>query len=296
MRVGVIIAAVAAIGLAAVVLMKMNEAPPSSSNVQASGQSIKTGNIYVAAQPIPLGTIVTQDMIAIQPWPEHLVLESFIRADGGPDKVVGSLARASFQPQEPIIQSKLANPKDPNFLASELPRGMRVITIPTTETEGVGGFVFPGDHVDVMLTHKVEKEKHDERTPGPDFEEESVTETLLTNVMVLAVDQRANGIERDRDGKLIIPRSVSLMASPTDAQRLRLGQQLGKLTLALRSIADRESSDPLVLTQPEEVTQYRMKRTGGGESGGVLVYRGAPEKDSIYKNNNNRGANQGVIP
>ncbi|MFM9890936.1 MAG: Flp pilus assembly protein CpaB [Rickettsiales bacterium] len=286
MRFGGLIAAIVFAAIAAVIVLRMsagtsNNAPVGQPVQQPQAAPLKTVNVFVAAQNIPIGTSLTQDMVAIQPWPEHLVLPGFIRAEGGVGAVVGMVARTPFQPQEPIISTKLANRDDPNFLAGMLPKGLRVITIQTNEIEGIAGFVFPGDHVDVMLTHDVDKMVVDPGVngvvPPPRTERETVTESLLNNVKVLAVDQRATGAATtDPNGKPVVPRSISLMVSPTDAQRLRLAAQKGTLTLALRSLGDRESSDPLTITTPKDITQFPDPSAGLGQvdNSTVTVVRG----------------------
>lgn len=281
MKPGVIIAAVLAVGVAAVVFMSMNKPPaPAPSQAQAvAAPQLKTVNVYVASQAIPVGTKITPEMLTVQPWPENLVLESFVKSDAGAKDAVGYVARGSFQQNEPLIKSKLANPSDPNFLAGELPKGMRVVTVMTTETDGVAGFVFPGDRVDVILTHDVQDVRSDMLDPSrPQLVNNSIAETLLTNVKVVAVDQRASGAKTtDEQGKPIIPRSVSLMVSPTDAQRLRLGQKVGTLTLALRSLEDRDSADPLIVTGVGDISQHKQSQSldVGGVSSDVKIYRGA---------------------
>ena len=279
---GVIIAAVVAIVIAVVVFRNLETQTPAPATAQTtvSAPEVKSVNIFVASQPIPLGTVVTQEMLAIQPWPEHLLLDGFVKADGGAQNVIGFVVRSPFQQQEPIITSKLAKPSDPNFLAGELPKGMRVVTIITNETEGVAGFLFPGDHVDVILTHDVEYKDNvmdpATLTPKEQTRKSPVTETLLTNVTVMAVDQRATGAKAtDSEGKLIVPRSVSVMVSPTDAQRIRLGQKVGTLTLALRSLADRESADPITITEEKDISQFKKPENQQTESlGEIKIYRG----------------------
>lgn len=281
MRFGGLIAAIVFAAIAAIIVLKMSAGRESAKSELQPGQQaqVATTNIYVAATEIPVGTKIEESMVSIQPWPQHLVLEGFMKAEEGAS-VVGMVARAPFQAQEPILANKLSNANDPNFLAGTLPKGMRVITIRVNEIEGLAGFVFPGDFVDVLLTRDVQKW---ETTPpavagamGRVREQtDTITETLLTNVKVLAVDQRAsNANATDKDGKLLIPRSVSLMVSPVDAQRLRLGQQKGTLTLALRSLADRESADPLTLTGTGDISQYEEGTGVGPTDGGVSVIRG----------------------
>lgn len=290
MRFGGLIAAIVLAAVAAVIVLRMsggNDAPAPQPGDTAAAQPVQTTNIYVAAQPIAVGTTVTADMIAVQAWPSHLVLDGFVTTDSD-QKIEGMISRAPFQQQEPILLSKLSNMNDPNFLAGSIPKGMRVISIQTNEIEGVAGFVFPGDFVDVILTHDIKKwvfpPSNDQGRPEGREETDSVTETLLTNAKVVAVDQRASGAgATDEQGNLIVPRSVSLMVSPADAQRLRLGQQKGTLTLALRSLADRETADPLTVTGNKDISQVpEFGTTGGasGNTGGVLVVRGTEAGES----------------
>ncbi len=309
MRPGVIIVLLIAIGLAAAVLMTSENQTAAPAPAQTAAPEIRTTNIYVAAQPIPIGTVVRQEMLTIQPWPEHLVLPGFIRADGGAQNVVGFVTRAPFQPQEPIINAKLAKPSDPNFLAGELPKGMRVITIMTNETEGVGGFLFPGDHVDVMLTHDVDRPRVNPSNHRVELQRDSVTESLLNNVTVLAVDQRSAGSQTtDAAGLLKIPRSVSLMVSPTDAQRIRLGEKIGTLTLSLRALADREAADPMTLIQRKDISQYNLAPPDvdlsdtkaapvatpeASSDSDVVIFRGAP-KESYLPPSDSTANNAGV--
>ena len=311
MRFGGLIAAIVLAAIAAIVVLRMTDKPaPVPVTAAAPAKEANKVNIYVAAVPIPIGSTITQEMLAIQPWPEPLMLPGFISADAasqtiadkavggaapaGAQNIIGTVARSPFQQQEPIIESKLANPKDPNFLAAGLPKGMRIITIQTNETEGLAGFIFPGDHVDVILTHDV-KQPYSEPTSSNGIttvtagvRDEPISETLLNNVTVLAVDQHASGAgATDKDGKLLIPRSVSLQVSQVDAQRIRLGQKVGTLTLSLRSLADRDAADPATLVKANDISQYKTgaietptATSGGSGSGQVTIYRGAPKDNS----------------
>ena len=287
---GLIVAIVLAAVAAAIVLMRTSEAP-APTTPQAAAQAVKSVNIYVAAKEIPVGSKITEDMIAIQPWPENLVLDGFAKADAGGAAVIGTIARGTFQAQEPILASKLANANDPNFLAGELPKGMRVITIATNEIEGVAGFVFPGDRIDVLLTREVEREvpthsDADAQAASSAAKPNPITETLLANVKVAAIDQRSSNTgSTDKDGKLLVPRSVSLIVSPTDAQRLRLGAKAGTLTLVLRSLADHDAADVLTVTGMGDISQFKTEEKAQVQEDGVRVLRGAPsDSKEILKN------------
>jgi pilus assembly protein CpaB len=262
--------------------------------VQQAAQQEKTLNIYVAAKPISIGATITEDMVATQPWPEHLALEGFVMADGKTN-VVGTVARGNFQQGEPLLNTKLANPNDPNFISGDLPKGMRVVTIALNETDGVAGFVYPGDHVDLIYTHDIDAwesapSNSDDAASGPVSVKvkQTVSETLLSNAKVVAIDQRSSSVGAvDRNGALVIPRSASIMVSQADAQRVRLATKTGSVSLALRALADKESKETPVLVGPSDVS---LAKTGTSDSasdvvdGGVKIVRGAPatqkEKDS----------------
>lgn len=290
MRFGGLIAAVIFAAIAAVVVLRMSGGPSPSQQVAAAPEA-KSVNIFVATKPLSVGSTIAETDIGVQPWPEHLMLEGFVVADGKTN-LVGMVTRAAIQQNEPVTLSKVANPNDPNFLTGDLPKGMRIVTIPVNETDGVAGFVFPGDHVDLIYTHDVRKLKKWISKSHPDTDEgikpeevlETVTETLLTNVKVVAVDQRSSGAGAvDGKGNLIVPRTASLMVSALDSQRVRLATKTGTLSLVLRALADKESADPLMLTQEKDVSQAGPEAIADGATTDVKIVRGPPkaEKESV---------------
>lgn len=268
--VGLIIAIFVA-GLAAYLVLTLSggdQAPPppvvsrNNAPVQIAPQAapqVETANVYVAAKAIPIGSLIEENMLTVQPWPKHLLIDGFVVGAEEGKKVIGTVTRAPFQAMEPIIKAKLVNPEDPNFLAGDLPSGMRVITIATDEIAGVAGFIFPGDHVDVLVNHRIFKEgitqKEIDEAKSEDEVTEDVSEALIVNTRVLAVDQRAQA-GLNEEGGVIIPKSVSLEVTPEDAQRIALARQLGKLNLALRSIKDKESTEKVAITRKPALSQF----------------------------------------
>ena len=110
---------------------------------------------------------------------------------------------------------------------------MRAITVPVNSSTGVAGFVFPGDHVDLVLTQNV-----DGGGDGPPLK---VSETIVRNIRVLATDQRFN--DKGEDGKTEVKTftNVTLEVTPRIAEKIAVGQSVGTLSLSLRSIADNAS-------------------------------------------------------
>ncbi len=235
-------------------------------NVQPQAQvQIETVNVYVAAKFIPIGTVIDESMLDTQPWPQHLVLDGFVVGPEAGEQLKGMVTRAPFQAREPIINSKIVNPQDPNFLAGTLTKGKRVITMATDEIAAVAGFVFPGDRVDVLVTHRILREDVSQRDimEAGNMNEltEEVTEVLIANVPVLAVDQRSTAGAAPQSGQqaesgIVIPRSISLEVTPEDAQRVRLGYQLGQLSLTLRSLEDKETIETVAITRQSDLSQF----------------------------------------
>jgi pilus assembly protein CpaB len=132
---------------------------------------------------------------------------------------------------QPLTRGNLVGPQDRGFLAAALGPGMRAVTIPMPDrTGGVGGFIFPGDRVDLVLTQNVEG--------GGDGPALKVSETIVRNLRVLALDQRVDS--KDKDGKIVIskPDTVTLEATPRIAEKLAVGQTLGTISFTLRSLTD----------------------------------------------------------
>src|SRR3954471_3357005 len=189
--------------------------------------------VLVAKKALPVGTIIDAESLAYQPWPKEL-MQSAYYTEGQPDadtqKLLGTVVRYQVTAGQPLTRGALVGPKDRGFLAAALGPGMRAITVPVNASTGVAGFVFPGDHVDLVLTQTVEG--------GGDGPPLKVSETIVRNIRVLATDQRVT--DKDEDGKMIVKTfsNVTLEVTPRIAEKVAVAQSIGSLSLALRSIAD----------------------------------------------------------
>jgi pilus assembly protein CpaB len=192
--------------------------------------------VLVAKKALPVGTIIDADSFAYQPWPKELMQSAYYiegDKDGDPKQLLGTVVRYPITAGQPVTRGSLVGPQDRGFLAAALGPGMRAITVPVNTTSGVAGFVFPGDHVDLVLTQKV--------SGGGDGPPLEVSETIIRNLRVLATDQRIT--DKDADGKVVIKTAsnVTLEVTPRIAEKVAVAQSLGKLSLSLRSIADNTS-------------------------------------------------------
>lgn len=239
-------------------------------NPQSAPQDVQAVDVLVAMNEIPVGTIIDHTMYDRQPWPKHLVLDQFIVAGDNSPGIEGMVTRGPFLAREPLIRSKLANPNDPSFLAAALPPGMRAVTLATDAVSGIAGFVFPGDRVDILFTHEKPMTDEERKDRPMGARPELVTEVLVTDLKVLAVDQRPTSATGE---KLIVPTTVSLEASQEDAQKIRLGEKGGTLALALRSIKDRDNKEMVEPTLQKNLTRIEMD-DGESSKRPIFIVRG----------------------
>ncbi len=199
-----------------------------------AAQVTKGPKVLVAQRALPVGTIITADSVAFQAWPKEMVQDAyFIDGEADMAKLMGTVVRYPITAGQPVTQGGLVAPGDRGFLAAALGPGMRAVTIPVSAKTGVGGFVFPGDHVDLLLTQTVPSQGD-----GPPLK---ATETILRNVRVLATDQSTETVVEE--GKTVVRefRTVTLEVTPKIAEKIDVAQTIGTLSLALRSLADNQA-------------------------------------------------------
>ena len=189
--------------------------------------------VLVATRTLPVGTIIDAEAFRYQPWPQGLVQDAYyIRGEGGadPQSLMGTVVRSEITAGQPLTQGAIVRPGERGFLAAALGPGMRAVTVAVSATSGVAGFVFPGDRVDLVLTQEVEG--------GGDGAPLRVSETIIRNIRVLAVDQRLNA--RDEAGNQVAQTvsTVTFEATPKIAEKIAVAQTIGQLSLSLRSLAD----------------------------------------------------------
>ena len=199
----------------------------------AAAQAAATGpKVLVAQRALPVGTIITADAVAYQAWPKDMVQDAyFINGEADVAKLLGTVVRFAVTAGEPLTQGSLVAPGDRGFLAAALGPGMRAVTVPVSAKTGVAGFVFPGDHIDLVLTQTVQAQEG---------EPLRASETILRNIRVLATDQSTES--SIVDGKTVVKefKTVTLEATPKIAEKIAVAQTIGTLSLSLRAIADNQ--------------------------------------------------------
>jgi len=212
--------------------------------------------ILVATKALPVGTIIDPESFRFQPWPKELMKNAYyVKGAADPASLAGTVVRYQVTAGQPLTQGALVKPGDRGFLAAALGPGMRAITVPVSAQSSVAGFVFPGDRVDLMLTQNV--------AGGGDGDPLKATETIVSNLRVLATDQRTDHTaDENGNTKVVTYSTVTLEVTPKIAEKVQVAQSIGTLSLALRSIADN--------------TQELEEQIASGE---VSVPKGANAKD-----------------
>ncbi len=230
--IGVSIAGVA--GLAAFMMMKgIVNKPAPTKEVQVQ---VNTTEVLVARVDIPLGEIVNDGHFRWQTWPKEAVTPNFITRTQGMEAqrdLAGRIARAPFLAGEPITPHKLIKAGSGGVLAAILPSGIRAISTKIKEDTAVGRLILPNDHVDVILIRRMR---------GKSGQDQHVSDTLFSNVRVLALGQQIETKEgkKSADGTAS---TATLELTPRQAELLALAGQTGDITLSLRSVADLSESN-----------------------------------------------------
>lgn len=201
----------------------------------AAAPEITGPMILVATRQLPVGTIIGPDSFRFQPWPKELVEKAYFMKDKTDvNTLVGTVVRYPITAGQPLTQGALVHPDDRGFLAAALGPGMRAVTVKVSQEQGVAGFVFPGDRVDVVLAQTIAVEE------GSSYPDKQIftAETIVRNVRILATDQRYDA--EDETGKTPVRTfgSVTLEATPEIAEKIAVAQDMGKLSLALRPLAE----------------------------------------------------------
>ena len=149
---------------------------------------------------------------------------------GAKTEYFGSVVREPILAGEPIVGRKIVRAGDSGYMAAYLEPGMRAMAIAVSTETAAGGFILPGDRVDVIVT--VELERDSEDAPN---QAKFASRLVLQNVKVLAIDQSTRA---EDDQQAVVGATATLEIAPTDTETLALAKAAGVLSLTLRSYAD----------------------------------------------------------
>jgi len=199
-------------------------------------EAMKTIKVVAAIKPLAAGSPVTADSVALIDWPANMPISGvFTNLNDVKDRsVIYPIAE-----HQPILERDVAQPGSGIGLTVKIPEGMRAVSVRSNDVVGVAGFLYPGSHVDVLVTSKLEN------APTP------LTQTILANVEVLTAGQK---IEPDPQGKPETVSVVTLLLKPEEGEKLVLASAQGQIQFVLRNGADQNTPD----TKPVDMTDLMV--------------------------------------
>lgn len=212
------------LGVVAVVLTRGYVSSVTQRVAPSTGTSGGIVPVVVAAQPMDRGVVLEPTFLKVVNLPADAVPANVFHAIS---ELTGSkdqqrLALRSLVANEPVLASYVSGPGGKLNLSGTVGAGMRAVSLRSTDVTGVGGFVLPGDRVDILLTRSGTGNGN------------TLTQVLAENIRVLGVDQSAN----DEADKPVVSKAITVEVTPEQASAISLGQSVGTVSLTLRHVAD----------------------------------------------------------
>jgi pilus assembly protein CpaB len=278
-----VVALVASVGLALLVHGMFTGPKPAAAPVVVSAGPVMT-RVLVAKTNLGVGDRLSPENMNWQPWPAATLNAAYITdgqtmqapkpgaesavatakstvtdiaTGGGPklQSMVGSVVREPIYAGEPITSFKIVRSGDSSYMAVRLPAGMRAMSLPLSVESGAGGFIQPGDHVDILSTHA-----DPSKSSGGNG---MMTETILSNALVLAIDQHTDA---PKTGATLAGVTITIEVPDVDADAVARARTQGGLTMALRSYAD---------------IAGHTQGAGANDAVGVKIFRGGSTAETV---------------
>lgn len=196
--------------------------------------------VVLAAKAIDAGSVLGPDNLIVADWPVNLALTGgFSKAD----EVTGRSLIYPVAEKQPILATSLAAPGSGIGLTVKIPEGMRATSVKSNEVSGVAGFLYPGSHVDVLVSYR------------PPNSQSQLTQTVLQDVEVLTAGQH---IEPDPQGKPETVNVVTLLLTPQDSEKMALAGQEGTIQFVLRNGADKSKVTTVPVAMAELITGQKL--------------------------------------
>jgi pilus assembly protein CpaB len=227
--------------------------------------------VVIAAKPLDTGTPLAAGDLTLMDWPSNAPLEG---AFNKPEDVTGRVVMYPIAFKEPIRDGLLAAPGATVGLTAKIPDGMRAVAVVTNELNNVSGFLFPGSHVDVLVSFRPEADN-----------KEPMTITVLQNVQVLSTGEK---LQPDPNGKPQNVKVVTVLLSPDDAEKLLLASNQGTVQFVLRNASDQAQP----VTRPVNLKDLQ----GTAKAAPLVVKKAAPPKPpSVYSVDTYDGTKKGTV-
>jgi len=239
LRIIILFVAISAGGACAWLLMATK--PPQPDVVK-----IRQTEVLVASTDLSPGQIIGESNLRWQAWPDEAVSGAYLSRSTRPDALTslkGMTVRSRLVAGEPVLEDKLSRSSF-GILASMLPAGKRAVAIRISAESTAGGFILPNDRVDVIQT-KTQAVKNGDL--------ENLGKTILTNIRVLAIDQKA---EEKLGNAALVGKTATLELDAEQAELVAAAQATGTLVLALRSATDSDDTPAIRRVNDTSIQVY----------------------------------------
>jgi pilus assembly protein CpaB len=223
-----VVAAIAAVGA---LLLIRSLGSRQAEQTTAEAEQIAGEQVLVAARDIPQGAALAPSDLAVALFPQSSVSPSFVRVSQQPSAqadFVGGVTRRAFVQGEPISASAVVQPEGRGFLAAQLEPGFRAVAIEIEAITAAGGFIQPNDHVDVIVTSRI-----DNREGGG---EQVRSDIVLRDVRVLALGDKTTTQSSGEAPEVVEAGVAVLELTAEDSRILALADEMGTISLALRGV------------------------------------------------------------
>jgi pilus assembly protein CpaB len=237
--------------------------PPASTRIR----------VLAAARPLLAGSLLKEgDWEVREVLPDTASDETLRDTPEERGELQGAMLRQYHEAGAPLSRADVLRPRDRGFLAAVLHPGQRAISVGVDAVTGAAGLIWPGDQVDLILTQELDASQ------AP-LDRRVVAETVLTDIRVIAVDQKmaqgASAESATRD----VARTVTLEVSAREAERVAVATRLGRLSVTVRAMEETVVAEPVAeraavfgadvssaLSRTEQGAIARMRVIQGGEA------------------------------
>ena len=254
--------------------------PGDAPTAQAAALAPPTRAVLVAADQLVAGSLVKPENVAgAEVDAASLAPGYWADTPANRSELVGAMIRHSMTPKEVILAADVMRPGDHGFLAAVLGAGERAVSVGVDAVSGTAGLIWPGDHVDLILTQAIDD-------PAAAAGRRVAGETVLHAARVIAIDQQLIHGGPSSLSENLNNRTVTLEVSPAEAERVSVAMRLGKLSLVV--VAADQPASPDGITPPARTVTWggdvstALNQGGAGNGSVMRVFQGSAESKEFH--------------
>jgi pilus assembly protein CpaB len=232
-------------------------------------------SVLIASRPLRAGALIRpEDLGATEVVTASMRADAVLATPDNRTALAGAMLRNSFALGEELRAASMIRPGDRGFLAAVLTPGTRAVSVAVDAVLGVGGLIWPGDHVDMLLTQAIED-------TGVSAGRRFAGETVLSDLRIVAVDRTiiqgaVSDVTESAQNSSNTARTVTVEVTPQQAERIAVAGRMGRISLSVRAASGLDGDG---VVRPVTWAKDISSALGGGASGGTVnVFAGPADK------------------